>query len=455
MSDDFDDLRSSLKRSSDDFRPALDPAVLAGVGTRRQRRRQAIVSIGGVGALAIAVALVVPALMPSSAVVPAVPAPAATSAPTPPVPPAGPGPIGPITPVSTDGWKTFRSKEFPVTFKYPTSWTIDGDGCDSTNCVLFVQPPEGTKAAPIELIRNGFGKDDSTGGGYADTSRLDILGALPDLAAWAATEGSQQAQALVVRQPAAAGEVDDYGLATGTTSRDLSPRLSVGGSSNWPQHPERVILFSTNTRNIGGTFDKAGRDAVIAILASTRPNASFDPTRGTSDASGGTTIDVYQTMDAPALDAVKPTDSWKTVRVKAANLAVRYPSSWKVVDGQGGVLWITAPSGYIIDLLTNTAAERCDAGDLATAMRIGSASIQATAKSFGSGPVDLVWRNGGEFPVWVGLMQKTDVKNCYQQYLNYGGVADVYLGSADNSANPTQKELNQAVAILASARRLH
>ena len=62
--------------------------------------------------------------------------------------------------------------------------------------------------------------------------------------------------------------------------------------------------------------------------------------------------------------------------------------------------------------------------------------------------------NGGQYPVWVGLTLIRADKACFDRYLNFGGEFPVYLGSADNSANPTPKELSQAIAILASAQRL-
>ena len=214
------------------------------------------------------------------------------------------------------------------------------------------------------------------------------------------------------------------------------------------------MLFSTNTGNIGGTFDKAGRETVIAILASTRPNSDFNPTRPSGDASGGTAIDVHDAMDTPELGAVTPDGSWKTLNVKAANLAVGYPSNWRVTDARGGVIWIKAPGGYIVDLLTNMPAEGCDAGPLAASESLGQTALEAGERSLGSGPVEIRWDNSGEFPVWVGLTQRGAGKACYQRSLDLGGAEDVYLGSADNSVNPTQNELEQAVAIPASATRL-
>lgn len=461
MSDDLDDLRSSLKRAAGDFRPALDPAVLAEAGRRRQRRRNTIVSIGGVGALAVAIALVVPALMPAASVVPAIPAPAATSATpsstTTPTPTAASDTYPVIQGlVSTQGWKTFASREYPVTFKHPANWSIDysgatkTDGCETINCVAFINPPRGTRAGALELIRNGFAKDNSTGGSLGEAADIEVLGALPNQRAWSAQEKSDPTQAIVVRHPADTGG-DDYALGTG----DLDNRLALGQSSDWPQHPERVFTFATNLGNLGGSWDKAGRDTVIAILASTAPNKAFNPTRPIDNSAGEPVMKPFDPMATPKPGQVVPDNSWKTLKVSAGNVSVRYPSSWKVTDDHDGVIWIEAPSGYIVDLLTNTSAESCDSGDMATAARLGTVSIKATARSFGSGPVELWWENGGEFPVWAGLVQRAKGKACYQRNLNYGGAKDVYLGSADNGANPTKKELREAVAILASASRLH
>jgi hypothetical protein len=67
----------------------------------------------------------------------------------------------------------------------------------------------------------------------------------------------------------------------------------------------------------------------------------------------------------------------------------------------------------------------------------------------------------GDHPERV-ILFRTDVRNiggsydpCYVDHLNYGGSKDAYLGSQDNGGNPTKKELDEIVAILASATRVH
>ena len=76
-------------------------------------------------------------------------------------------------------------------------------------------------------------------------------------------------------------------------------------------------------------------------------------------------------------------------------------------------------------------------------------------KARGKGPVVIRWQNGGEFPVSLNLAQHNPTKPCWQLYVNYGGIDNVYIGSADNTANPTAAELDEAVAILANATRIH
>lgn len=460
MSDDFEDLRHSLKRTADEFRPELDPAALAESGRRKRSRRNLVAGLAGAGALAVAAVMMVPSLLPAPAVVPAIPAPAATASATPTTPAtSAPPQAGQKYPaitstVDTSGWKTFTSREYPVTFSYPGNWTLDRsanhklDGCDSVNCVLFVNPPKGTKAAPLELIRNGFAKDDTTGGGVEDQSTVNVLGAVPDVTAWAGSAGSDQSQLLVASAPSGY-DGDDYFLAT----ENLSMRVSVGEANSWPAHPEGVFLFSTNIGNIGGSNDKAGRDTVVAILASTRPNPDFTPTLTADNGSGDPVTPVFEPMTAPTFGGVKPDASWKTFTSKAGNVSVRYPRTWKAIDQKDGVTWLKAPSGYIIDLLTNSAAETCDGGSDGRWQVLGEAAITAGPDSMGTGPVLVVWYPGGDFPAQIELMQRSTKKGCYQRALDFGG-QDVYLGSADNSANPTQKELETAAAIVASATRL-
>lgn len=155
---------------------------------------------------------------------------------------------------------------------------------------------------------------------------------------------------------------------------DLDNRLALGQSSDWPRHPERVFTFGSNLGNLGGSWDKDGRDNVIAILDSTVPNPGFNPTHPTDNSAGDPVMKPFDPMATPKIGQITPDSSWKTLKVSAGNVSVRYPSS---------------------------------------------------------------------VPLWAGLIQHAAAKACYQRNLNYGGAEDVYLGSADNGANPTKKELRE------------
>ncbi|MGV8910138.1 MAG: hypothetical protein ACOH1Y_14250 [Propionicimonas sp.] len=464
MSDEFDDLRGSLKGSAENFRPALDPGQLAKAGRRHQQRRHTMVGLAGAGVLIVAAALIVPSLMPSPAVVPAIPAPVATSAsPAPTAPSATPtterpvdqkySPIAPA--VDTEGWTTFASREYPITFKYPAGWTIDTwigklDGCHSTNCVLTVTPPKGTRAAAIELIRNGFPGEDTTGGAWGQVSKPVVLGAVPDVTAWPAQTDGDASQLLVVSDPSRNGG-HDLGLAAGG---DLEQRVSVGDVNSWPDHPEGVFLFATNIGNIGGSNDKAGRDTVIAILASARTNPGFNPTQPSDNGAGEMVMKPFDSMAKPSLGTIRPNSTWKTLKVPAANVVVRYPPTWKATDQGDGVLRIKAPSGYVIAAATNVRSGACDNAPRSTWESVGEVTIKAGSRSFGSGPVEIRFEDAGEFAAWVGLAQHNAVKDCYQGILDFGGTKNLYLATADDIENPTVQELDEAVAILASATRL-
>lgn len=180
---------------------------------------------------------------------------------------------------------------------------------------------------------------------------------------------------------------------------------------------------------------------------------TFHPARPSDDDTGHNVAKQFDSMATPVPGAVVPDGSWKTLTMATANLRVSYPPNWAMNDHWGEIS-ITAPSGYTIILLTNRLPSSCDDGSAATERQIARADIAATT-SLGKGPVVTRWRDGGEFPASINLAQHSATKPCWQRFLNYGGVDDVYLGSADNSANPTESELDQAVAILASASRLH
>jgi hypothetical protein len=454
MTDEFDRLQADLRSTADGFRPRLHPDELAAAGRRRQRRRNAAWGATGAAALMLAASLVGGTLLtrPSS-VVPAAPATATPSPSATSTPSQTSTAISAIeTTVPTRDWRLFSSPEYPITFRYPAGWTIEAgglDGCDTTNCVLIITPPRHTKAAAIELIRNGFEAEDSTGGSVDDPSALQVLGALPEVVAWSAKEGAQASQAVVVQTPKGDDHAEDYAL---STAGDLSQRISFGDRNAWPDRPQDVFLFSTNVGNIGGSYDKAGRETVIAILASARSNDAFHPTQPEPDAAGKEAVKTFTPMATPVPGAVEPGSNWETLKVTRANLSLRHPSNWKVTKADGGIIWIKAPSGYILDVLTNGDAESCDAGVMPGSETLATTGLVVAGTD--PGPVEILWENGGEFPVWVGLAQRSAMHACFQRYLNYGGKDDVYVGSADNSANPTKAELDQALAILASVQRL-
>lgn len=454
MSDDLNGLRASLKEVAADFRPELHTEGLVEAGRRNHRRHQLVIGLSGAGVVALAIALVLPSVWASPAVVPALPAPAATSAsprtsasgsvpkPTP-TQPARMHPVIAGT-VSTAGWTTFDSNQYPITFKYPSTWRIEaenGDGCLDAHCVTFVNPPKGVKAASLELIRNDFARTPLVLTHIEDFSGVEVLGALPGVAAWSDRLEATETQALVVHEPGSGKEPDEYRL----LAADLVSReLSVGGSSIWPERPERVFSFSTNVGNLGGTFDDAGRKTVIAVLASARPNPAFAPTRDPA-------APTYRTLPKPIPGSAEPDGTWKTLSSDRANLSLRYPPSWRLREFSSSAILI-APGGYAIEMAVDP-ARRCDSGGMQPADRIVAAKVEATTDSLGSGPVEIWWQNGGEFPPWVGLVRRNADAGCYQRYLNFGG-DDVFVGSIDNGMDLTKAELDEAIAILASATRL-
>jgi hypothetical protein len=468
MTDDFESFRESLRESADGFRPRLDPEELAASGRRRQRRNVVIGGAASATVLAVA-ALVVPALLRPGAV-PAFPA-GATSASAAPVPTTSPsGPASSGTPgrypglrdgVPTNDWKTFSSKEYPITFAYPSDWTVDDDlggdgsalgahdGCDTQGCILFVNPPADSGATAIELLRGAAG-DSTADRPFPDPALVTVLGALPDkVVAWASTESSTGGQAVVVRDTSAGPA--DYALATRLPSGELSGKLGFGATNPLAGHPEASFSFATNTGNLGGSFTGKTKDVAVAIIGSARPNPAFAPTVPADHGSGTPTIENFDKLAAPAWGAVRPDASWKTLTVKAANLSVTYPPNWKVSHALAGIWSITAPSGYAMDLLTGQSADACD-GDLAGGTDLGGVpGLTATAGGV-TGPVVVRWLNGGEFPAQVQANLHNPDQGCYQRFLDVGGDPAVYLGSADNLANPSQAELGQAVAIVASAR---
>jgi hypothetical protein len=163
----------------------------------------------------------------------------------------------------------------------------------------------------------------------------------------------------------------------------------------------------------------------------------------------------FEPMKMPAAGTVVADGFWKTLTMPTANLQLRYPSTWSVMEGDWGITWIVAPSGYTMLVNTNRLQDQCDDGPDGNDPKIATTDLVAVT-SLGRGPVVIRWRDAGESPVSINLAQHNGRGGaCWQKVLNYAGVDDIYVGSGDNVANPTEEELDQAVAILASASTLH
>jgi hypothetical protein len=364
-------------------------------------------------------------------------------------------------------WPTYSSPQYPVTFQYPPDWTVGDlgggpagpfDGCDTVNCRLFVSPPSSSSVASIELIRNGFpGTFPQDDGAYAPPlpADVEVLESVPGMAGWGLDKQDDgPAQVVVVRSEDEEGNVD-YSL---TVAGSALSGLALGDQNPLPDHPEAAFSFMTNVGNIGGESDGESMRTLVAILASIQPNPGFAPTPPEG-------ISLYDAMSTPAVD-VTPDSSWKTFTSQAGNVTVRYPSTWTVTAEEGfdDSAWIVAPSGYSIGLLTQPASEPASepasdgsgCGDNVRQPEVLKTVDQAQVQSKGrTGAVEVRWVNGGgESPVWIGLTPSEGSAGCYyaSRDLNFGGV-NVYLGSGGNLDNPTPGELDQAVAILASARR--
>ncbi len=361
--------------------------------------------------------------------------------------------------VDTSSWPTYSSPQYPVTFRYPPDWTVGGetggpagplDGCDSVSCVLFVSPPASASTASIELIRSGFSGSVAAGSAVRLPADVEVLGSVPGLAGWS-LDGQDQdgpGQVVVVRSG------DEWGVNYSlTVAGSRANGLALGDQNPQPDHPEAAFSFSTNVGNLGGRSGGEAMSTLVAILATVQPNPGYAPTQPTDDGTGRQVVSVYDAMTTPTLGTVTPDASWKTYTSTRGNVTVRYPSTWTVDDSAGGgVVWLVAPSGYTVDLLTNGSGSRqCDQ-DRGPSQVLGTVDQVPVPSDDGTWPAEVRWINGGEYPVWLGLT-RADGSGCYLTGLAVGGVADVYLGSADNMANPTPEELDQAVAVLASARR--
>lgn len=174
------------------------------------------------------------------------------------------------------------------------------------------------------------------------------------------------------------------------------------------------------------------------------------------DATGSAGAAGFAAMAAPRVGAVTPDGTWREVTVLPANLRVVYPPSWKAFDDQWGVIWLKAPSGYSLSIVSDGSGAACTGVPPADEQQLASVDLVPTEnEARGRGPVVIRWRNGGTFPVSVNLAQHNPTSPCWQLYVNYGGIDNIYLGSAANTVNPTAAELDEAVAILVNAARIH
>ncbi|MCA0294320.1 MAG: hypothetical protein LCH96_03200 [Actinobacteria bacterium] len=194
--------------------------------------------------------------------------------------------------------------------------------------------------------------------------------------------------------------------------------------------------------------------AMLVVPTLLRPPATLPAAPAPPSAPGTGVAQTFDPMTAPVPGAVAPDGFWRTTTVATANLKVSYPADWTESEDQWGVLRITAPSGYFLELRTDALQSTCDDGADSVDGRIARTDLSATT-SLGKGAVVVRWHNGGSSPVSLNLAQHSRTGSCWQRFLNFAGVDDVYLGSGDNAANPTPHELDQAVAILLGATLLH
>jgi hypothetical protein len=118
-----------------------------------------------------------------------------------------------------------------------------------------------------------------------------------------------------------------------------------------------------------------------------------------------------------------------------------------------------APSGYIIDILTNGRAEMACApkSTWRPSAKIGTLHGLVAADVYGvSRPLEIWMQDATWLPVQLRLVlaEPSDEDHlCGQSVVDYGGEHPVYVGSGDNSVNPTRVEFDEAAAILTSVQR--
>ena len=256
----------------------------------------------GAGLAVAAVSLTVVWLVPPPSGLRAVPAPpAATSTPAP-SQTAGPDPrqrLEEIT-VSTAGWKTFSSPEYPITFQYPADWRVRfatytpttksgmADGCAPDICAMYVSPPgqnlDGGHA--VVLVRKGFR------GGSIGRPRYDgatVIASVPNLTVWTSNDATSRSTAALATRSEGGfcitgcspgedfGPPYEYMLSTS----GLDAPIAVGDANPLTSHPEAAFTFGTNW---GPESDET--KTVATILASSRQNPDFKPTQPNKGNSG-------------------------------------------------------------------------------------------------------------------------------------------------------------------------
>lgn len=259
---------------------------------------------------------------------------------------------------------------------------------------------------------------------------------------------------------------------------DLRTSLKESAAAFRPELDASALVLASRARSRRRTIvGSVGATIVVAIVAVMAvpsllvPRASVPaapappsavpslPTTSAPTPSGsgsGSLAGQFDSMPMPTAGAVAPDGFWKTLTMTTANLQLRYPPNWTVMDGDWGITRIVAPSGYTVLVNTNKLQEPCDDGPAAaTDPKIATTKLDAVT-SLGRGAVVIRWRDGGASPASINLAQRNGRGSaCWQKLLNYAGVDDIYVGSGDNVANPTVAELDQAVAILTSASTLH
>ncbi len=388
--------------------------------------------------------------------------------------------------VSTAGWKTFSSPEYPITFMYPPDWELSYskrtaalakaeqltpagivDGCGVDGCDVHLRPPgQGDEGTHVVLMRTGFYGDGFSG----PIPGAWLLATLPNLQVWTSADPTVEPVAATVMMRSAAGfrvggppkdlgAPYDYMLSTA----ELAPAIAVGEANPLAEHPEASFSFEAN-----GGVPEDQVNTVVTILTSVRENPDFNPTQPARDKSGRPKFGM-RSMDAAPTSGIDSVDSsgWETLEVPDGNISLRVPPKWKVStladddDGtRSGITHIVAPSGYVIAVLTNGEAEfGCQSvTEWRIPERLGYLPGLTAADADGvERTVDLWWQDATWTPaqVWLSVTRPTEGSLlCSQSVIDYGGLYPVYVGSADNSKNPTQAELVQAAAILTSLERL-